>query len=83
MTYGFTVYLKSVTAVTDDLANRLFESGCDDGTPFSRDGEVAIGFDRDAPSLEAAIASAVADVRSAGFAVSRIELDPADLPAIA
>lgn len=81
MTYGFTVYLQGVSAVTDELTERLFDSGCDDATPVSRNGEAAVGFDRDAASLEAAIASAVADVRAAGFAVSRVELDPADLPA--
>ena len=79
MTYGFTVYLEGVDALTDELANRIFDSGCDDCTPFSRAGETGVGFDRDAPTLEAAISSAVADLKAAGFVVSRVELDPADL----
>ena len=81
MTYGFTVYLAGVEQIDEEIADRLFAAGCDDGTPVSRDRRAAVGFDRDAPSLEAAIASAVADVRAAGFDVGRVELDPADLPA--
>lgn len=46
-----------------------------DGTPACRAGVAWIHFDRDAPSLEEAIHSAVTQVRSAGFAVSKVELD--------
>ena len=80
MTYRFTVYLEDVEGLTEDAADRLFEAGCDDGTPFSRSGEAAVGFDRDAESLEAAMRSAVANVRAAGYGVSRVEVDPADVP---
>ena len=49
--------------------------GCDDGTPASCDGLAWVHFDREAPSLEEAIHSAVSQVRSAGFVVSKVELD--------
>jgi hypothetical protein len=73
--YEFDVFLKGVSEVTDDLADTLFAQGCDDGTPASRDGAAWIHFDREAPSLEEAIHSAVTQIRAAGFAVSKVELD--------
>jgi hypothetical protein len=74
-TYEFDVLLKGVSEVTDEQADALFAAGCDDGTPASCDGVAWVHFDREAASLEAAIASAVAQVRAAGFTVSKVELD--------
>jgi hypothetical protein len=74
-TYEFNVVLKSVAEVSDDQADVLFQAGCDDGTPASCNGLAWIHFDREASSLEEAIRSAVAQVQSAGFTVSKIELD--------
>jgi hypothetical protein len=74
-TYEFNVVLKSVAEVSDDQADVLFQAGCDDGTPASCNGLAWIHFDREASSLEDAIRSAVAQVQSAGFTVSKIELD--------
>ena len=74
-TYEFDVVLKDVSEIADEQADRLFESGCDDGTPVSCNGVAWIHFDREAPSLEEAIRSAVAQVQSAGFTVSKVELD--------
>jgi hypothetical protein len=76
-TYEFDVVLKDVTEVTDQQADALFAAGCDDGTPASCDGVAWIHFDREAPSLEEAIRSAVVQVKTAGFAVSKVELDAA------
>jgi hypothetical protein len=73
--YEFDVVLKDASEVTDEQADALFESGCDDGTSASCDGLAWIHFDRESDSLEEAIRSAVAQVRSAGLAVARIELD--------
>lgn len=73
--YEFDVFLKDVAEVTDDQADALFAAGCDDGTPVSCNGSTWIHFDREAQSLEDAIRSAVMQVRSAGFRVSKIELD--------
>ena len=72
--YEFDVFLKGVSEVTDDQADSLFAHGCDDGTPASRDGAAWIHFDREAPSLEEAIHSAVKQIRSAGFTASKVEL---------
>jgi hypothetical protein len=74
-TYEFNVVLKSVAEVSDDQADVLFQAGCDDGTPVSCNGLAWIHFDRAASSLEDAIRSAVAQVQSTGFTVSKIEMD--------
>lgn len=74
-TYEFDVILKGVSEITDERADALFAQGCDDGTPACRDGMAWIHFDREAPSLEEAIRSAVTQVRAAGFTVCKVELD--------
>jgi hypothetical protein len=74
-TYEFDVILQGAAEVSDEQADALFQAGCDDGTPVSRDGQAWIHFDREAASLEQAIRSAVGQVQSAGFAVAKVELD--------
>jgi hypothetical protein len=74
--HEFTVILAGISEITDEAANALFEAGCDDGSPGSCDGVVSVDFHRDAATLEAAIQSAVADVRKAGFQVERVEIYP-------
>jgi hypothetical protein len=74
-TYEFDLFLQGVAEITDEQADVLFAQGCDDGTPACRDGLAWVHFDREAPSLEAAIRSALTQVRSAGFNVAKVELD--------
>jgi hypothetical protein len=74
-TYQFDVVVKDVSEITDEQADVLFAAGCDDGTPACCNGLAWIHFDREAASLEEAIRSAVAQVQSAGFTVSKVELD--------
>jgi hypothetical protein len=76
-TYEFDVVLKDVAEVTDEQADLLFAAGCDDGTPASCNGIAWVHFDREASSLEEAIGTAVAQVQSAGFGVSKIQAAPA------
>jgi hypothetical protein len=59
---------------SDDDAERLYAE-FDDGTIVTSHEVTRIEFAREAKSLEAAIRSAVADVRRAGFQVVRIEID--------
>lgn len=73
--YEFIVYLANVNEITEEAADALFEAGCDDASPASRDGVVWSTFHREAPSLEHAIRSAISDVNKVGFQVQRIELD--------
>lgn len=78
-TYGFTVILKGIPCLEDEIAERLYKAGCDDSSPFSAGGITGAAFDRDADSLEDAIASAVADVRNAGYEVERVQIDDEEL----
>lgn len=74
-TYTFTLVLAGVDELTPEMADALFEAGCDDSTPASCDGVVHVHFDREAESLGDAIGSAVKDVVRAGFAVARVDVD--------
>lgn len=71
--YSFTLVIDGVVeAKLDDL----FEAGCDDATFGSVDGVRYADFDREAPSLERAIYSAVEAVESVpGLRVRRVEPD--------
>jgi hypothetical protein len=73
--YEFDVVVKDISEVTDDQADALFAAGCDDGTPASSAGTTWMHFDREANSLDDAIRSAIPQVQSAGFRVSKVELD--------
>ncbi|QEG33344.1 hypothetical protein [Bythopirellula goksoeyrii] len=72
--YDFKIVLDGVTDVTDDEGDSLYRSGCDDGTIVSREGAVFILFSRESNSLEEAIKSAAANVRSAGFQIEHVEV---------
>jgi hypothetical protein len=74
-TYEFDVILMGISEITDEQADILFAAGCDDGTPASSNSMAWIHFDRESPSLEEAIQSAVIQLRSVGFAASKVELD--------
>lgn len=50
--YEFQVILSDVNEMTEEISNALYEAGCSDGTPFSSEGVAAVGFTRDANSLE-------------------------------
>ena len=73
--YAFTLILAESLTLTEDLADALFAAGCDDGTPGTCHGVFSIDFHREAVSLEAAIRSAIADVRTAGYEVTRVEIE--------
>ena len=73
--YEFTLILSGSLELTEDIANALFEAGCDDGTPGTCNGVFSIDFHRDADSLEEAILSAIGHVNSAGYEVERVEIE--------
>lgn len=72
--YEFSLVLKTAE-ITNEDCDALYQAGCDDGTVVTREGVTYIAFDREAESLEEAIRSASANVRSAGFEVARVEMD--------
>ena len=81
MKYDFTIVLKNAPELTEELADRLFATGCDDGSPGMCSGVTTIDFHREAASLEDAIRSAVANVSSAGCVAARVEIDAQTLSA--
>jgi hypothetical protein len=74
-TYDFEVVLASHIEMTEELADRLYEAGCDDGLPGMACGVACISFSREADSLESAIRSAIADVQRAGCTVERVQIE--------
>ncbi|NLY01272.1 MAG: hypothetical protein GXY83_34715 [Rhodopirellula sp.] len=74
-TSRFIATLARGTELTDELAEAIYGSGCDDGSLFCSCGVVQIGFDREAESLEDAIRSAIADVQKAGCTVAEVTLE--------
>lgn len=78
--YEFTLILKGPLELTEDIADELFEAGCDDGTPGTREGVFSIDFHREAGSLEEAIRSAIRDVKTAGYQVERVEIAAEAMP---
>jgi hypothetical protein len=71
-TFDFQLVLGDIEAMNEEIADALYEAGCDDGTAFSSNGIAAIGFSREAQSLEEAVRSAIADVNKAGLVVTRV-----------
>ena len=78
--YEFTLILKGQFELTEGIADELFEAGCDDGTPGICNGVFSIDFHREANSIEEAIRSAIANVKSAGYDVERVEIEAEAVP---
>lgn len=78
--YEFRLVLKVPMELTEEVADRLFSAGCDDGTPGTCEGVFSIDFHREANSLEAAINSAMENVKSAGHEVERVEIEAGASP---
>lgn len=75
--YDFSLVLSEPLALTDEIADALFQAGCDDSTPGNSEGRFVVDFSREAPSLEKAISSAIENVRTAGYEVARVEMEAA------
>ena len=74
--HEFTVIL--TTDPNEEESDRLY-SVFNDGTLVTMAGVPQVYFHREAPSLEDAIGSALADVSKAGFDVVRVEIEPANV----
>ena len=62
--YSFSLILQGATELTPEIADALYEAGCDDALVGSRDGVIFADFDREAPSSAEAIISAVRQIES-------------------
>ena len=74
-TYEFTLVLSGSIELTEEVADKLYAAGCDDGSPGICNGLFSIDFSRPARSLEEALRSAIENVKSAGYQVERIEME--------
>jgi hypothetical protein len=78
--YEFTLILKGSPELTEEIADELFQAGCDDGTPGTLDGVFSVDFHREAETLEAAINSAIGNLKSAGYEVDHVEIEAEAMP---
>lgn len=78
--YEFSLVLTGPLELTEELADKLFECGCDDATPGTCNGVFAVDFHREAESLEAAINSAIQNVRDAGQEVEQVQIEANAMP---
>lgn len=78
--YEFSLILSGSPELTEEIADQLFEAGCEDGTPGTCDGVFSIDFHREAESLEAAISSAISQAKAAGYSVDRVEIQAGAMP---
>ena len=74
-TFEFTIVASGLDHDSDEFIDHLFEAGCDDATIAVARGVIIIQFAREAESLDDAISTAIANVRSTGATVDRIEPD--------
>jgi hypothetical protein len=65
--HDFILVFDGVPDLTDEVADALYESGCDDGTFMMRSGLMYGAFHRVAPHIDHAVAGAIRDVRRANI----------------
>ncbi len=81
--YRFSVIVPTHQMTHDetlDATDSLGNSGCTDASIRGHVDGMELLFERAADSLQAAIASAIADVERAGYDVSKVELDREAIP---
>ena len=76
MLFEFSIVASGVDRAAADYESRFYDHGCDDALVSFQKGRTIIDFEREAATIEDAIASAVADVERAGAKVERVEPDP-------
>ena len=71
--FAFTLMVEGADLQSAEVADALFEAGCDDALVGHSEGVQFLDFDREANSVEEAVLSAVADVESIeGLMVTRL-----------
>ena len=77
--HEFALILSGGHELDGRIEDALFEAGCDDATLSIQYGTIYMEFARSAPSLKAAILSAIRDVRKADIGVEIWRVDECDL----
>lgn len=83
MQYRFSVIVLASSMSHEDIldaTDALGNAGCDDASIRGHAQGMELLFERAAESLQDAISSAIADVESAGYSVSRVEMERELIP---
>jgi len=78
-TYNFSLVITRPTVDEETAADNLYGGGCDDATFSVSGGVYEVEFDREAPSFQAAVLSAISDVNQAGIGSWVVRVVPDDL----
>ncbi|ETW99069.1 MAG: hypothetical protein ETSY2_41660 [Candidatus Entotheonella gemina] len=81
--YQFSLIIKTALMDHDDIldaTDALGNAGCIDASIRGHADGMELLFERTASSLQAAISSAVSDVESAGYRVTRVEMEREAIP---
>jgi hypothetical protein len=77
--HDFALVLTGAVGLPEGAEDALFEAGCDDATLSVRSGRVYLTFSRIAPTLKAAMLSAIQDVRKAKIGLDVLRVDDCNL----
>jgi len=77
--YSLSLVLQGASDLTPEIADALYEAGCDDALVGSRDGLLFAEFDREASSSPEAIISAIRQIESAGVGLIVVRIEPDEL----
>ncbi len=77
--YSFSLILQGASDLTSEIADALYEAGCDDALVGSRGRVLFVEFDREAPSSAKAIISAIRQIESAGVGLTVVRVEPDEL----
>jgi hypothetical protein len=77
--YKFSLILRGIDALTPEHVDALYAAGCDDAILGARDGAQFADFVRTAPTLPAALSSAIESVESALPGAQVVRIAPDDL----
>jgi hypothetical protein len=77
--HSFSLVLQGANVLSPEIADALYEAGCDDALVGSRDGVLFAEFDREAPSPAEAIISAIRQIESAGVGLTVVRVEPDEL----
>lgn len=73
MTYSFTVQVSGLDLTGDRYEDALYTAGCDDALVAVVEGTLFLDFNRDAPSFDEAVSSAIRNVQNAGGRVEVVK----------
>jgi hypothetical protein len=81
--YDFTLILIGLEDMNAEIADKLYEAGCDDALVGCSNGVTIASFDREGNSFEEVVLSAMNDIRGAAVGVTGFRLDSRDLVTLA